>query len=218
MEVESLVQTLLPGVGTMLLAVLSGAGGSALLELYYKPRRDRKRAASMLLAEILCNTELALLQTRVRKSAPRSIAADFSFSRIGWDAAAPTVNELPPDVVKQIVLLYVRYKSCNEAVRIHRDYLDELNALPKKSPGREAELNKVLDSTIDAFNVGLDKAIGIGKLVLPELVKHAQIKVKKNTAQPLRDYDKVVESFLSERRTRLDALQELERPESGESG
>jgi hypothetical protein len=60
--------------GTIILAVLAGAGGSALLELLWKPRRDRRRAASLLIAEVAMNTELLLLQAPPFDSSLRAVS------------------------------------------------------------------------------------------------------------------------------------------------
>ena len=54
------------GAGTIALALLAGAGGSALLELLWRPRRDRRRAAAIIVAEVALNTELLLLQAHAR--------------------------------------------------------------------------------------------------------------------------------------------------------
>lgn len=44
---------LLPGLGTVALAILSGAGGAALLELWWKPRRERRRAAALVHSDLM---------------------------------------------------------------------------------------------------------------------------------------------------------------------
>lgn len=62
---------LAPGLGIIVIAVLSGAGGSALLELIWKPRRDRRAAAALLYAEILQNSQMVLFWSELRKNTPR---------------------------------------------------------------------------------------------------------------------------------------------------
>ena len=133
MDWASVVQILLPGVGVVVLAMLSGAGGSALLELYYKPLRERKRAARLLLSEILLNTDLALLQANARDRAPKKIPADFDFSKLAWNAAAGLLSELPLDLLKRVVLLYNRYDSCNHLVNLYSQTFDELKSLPRRT-------------------------------------------------------------------------------------
>src|SRR5438067_1384586 len=95
--------------GTIVLAIVSGAGGSIVLELIWKPRRDRRRAASLLVAEVALNTELLLLHAHARTFAPKSIPADLSMSTLAWDAAAPLVSELPRERLRAVVTLYNRY-------------------------------------------------------------------------------------------------------------
>lgn len=94
------------GAGTILLALLAGAGGSALLELIWKPRRDRRRAASLLVAEVAMNTELLLLQAHARFKNPTGIPADLRLATIGWEAAGELVSELPTQLLRKLVILY----------------------------------------------------------------------------------------------------------------
>src|SRR5262245_12375852 len=90
-------RSLLSIIGPSVLAILSGAGGAALLEVYWKPRQDRRKAATVLLSEILNNTQLCLLQANARQKAPKRIPADFRLELQGWDAAQDKLSELPPD-------------------------------------------------------------------------------------------------------------------------
>jgi len=196
---------LLPGLGTALLAIVSGAGGSALLELYWKPRRDRQKAAVLLLAEILVNTDLALLQAHARVKLPRHISSDLSFSRLGWDATTDLLRELPPDLVKRTLLLYKRYDYLNFCVREFSTTFDELQAA-KNDTERTKVLNGHLASTVDAFNIALNKAIDTAKEILPQLLKLAGIKEEKTTTAPPRDYARDVEDHLRERAERIRIL------------
>jgi hypothetical protein len=193
------VDKLLPGLSTVLLAIISGAGGSALLELYYKPRRDRRRAAGLLLAEILLNTDLALLQAHARWKAPKKIPSDFSFSLMSWDAAAPLLSELPLDLLKRTVLLYNRYQACNQAVQSYSKTLDDRNALPKDAEDRRKQLEGFLKSTIDVFNTGLDHSIDDGKELLPKLLGLSGTKEKGDQEKAVKTYQQRVDEFLAER-------------------
>lgn len=200
---------LLPGVGTAFLAIISGAGGSALLELYWKPRRDRQKAAALLLAEILLNTDLALLQAHARVKTPRTIPADFAFSSLAWDATTDLLRELPPDLVKRILLLYRRYQHLNFCVNEYAKTMDELPSW--SDPHQIAILKGHLNSTIDTFNTGLDTAIDTGKEILPQLLKLSGIK-EEETDQPPRDYTRVVDEHLRGRAERIRALGAMDRP------
>lgn len=152
--------------------MLSGAGGSALLELYYKPKRDRWRAAALLLSEVLLNTELALLQATTRFEDPKKLPADFSFSLMAWDAVAPRLSELPPDLLKRILLLYNRYRACNHAVVLHSKAADERTSLPPKNgEERRKQLTVFINSTIDVFDTGLDNTLEDARDILPQLLQ-----------------------------------------------
>ena len=206
---------LLPGIGTAVLAIISGAGGSALLELYWKPRRDRRKAAALLLSEVLLNTDLALLQAHFREKFTRKIPGDVSFSHLAWDATTDLLRELPADLLKQILLLYVRYEQLNSYVQEYGKTLDELQAAQAANNAhRETMLKGHLNSIIDAFNTALDKVIETAKdPILPQLLKLSGIKEMKTEKLP-RDYMADVEKLLEERAERIRALSVMDRPGS----
>jgi hypothetical protein len=202
----------LAAVATVLLAILSGAGGSALLELYYKPRRDQRRAAKLLLTEVLMNTDYGLLQAHARWKAPKKLPGDFVFSTLAWDAAAEQVSEVPTELLKPLIILYNRYQHCNHAVAMYGDSVKQLKALPPGVSPRRTELEAFLDSTVDVFNTGLDHAIDDGRKVLPELLRLAGIRERGKGKTATRDYQKVVDAHYAERAARLKSLLGLEQP------
>ena len=208
--------SLLPGVGTAALAIISGAGGSALLEIFWKPRRDRRKAATLLAAEIGLNTELAILQAHARWRARRKIPGDLSFSRLAWDATTDLLRELPPDLLKRILLLYTRYEHLNYCVEDYGKTVDELQTA-KNDPHRENILKHHLNSTIDVFNTALDTTIDSGKEIMPLLLKAAGIKETKDKNAP-RDYAKDVDKLLREREERIRALGAMDRAPETSAG
>ena len=209
----TLAETLLPGLGTIVLAILSGAGGSALLELIWKPRRDRRRVAGALLGEILVNTELAILWSHARQKNPLSLPADLSFSNLGWHAVSGLVSELPADLVKSVLLLYRRYEHLNFCVQEYSRAADELQTLETSSQ-RSAVLRSRINSTIDVFNTSIDKAFDEGKSLAAKLLPIAGIDERREADAPTRDYAKDVDNLLGERAQRLERLGNQGRTES----
>ena len=195
---------MLPGLGTILVAIISGAGGSALLELYYKPRRDRRKAAALLAAEIGTNAELILLHAHFRKTNPRKIPRDLHFSKAAWEIASPFLGELPPDLLKKLLLLYARFDAANEAVLLYDDAVREIRELPKDSP-KLIKAQEYANTIVDVFNTGLDHAFDSAKAVLPELIKLAKIP-KALRKEPADDYEARVQAMMAERKQRLAAL------------
>ncbi len=187
-----------------MLAIISGAGGSALLELYYKPRRDRRKAATLLAAEISTNAELLLLHAEFRKTNPRKIPRDFQLSKSGWDIASQLLAELPPDLLKKVLVLYARIDSLNDAVLLYENAVREIQALAKDSPGLPKAQNYA-NTIIDVFNTGVDHAFDSAKGVLPGLIELAKIP-KKLRKEPVNDYEARVKAMMSERKKRLQAL------------
>ena len=191
------------GAGTILLAVLSGAGGSALLELFWKPRRDRLKAATLLVAEVAFNTELLLLQAHARLKNPKSVPADFALSTLSWGAAGDLVSELPVKMLRELVLLYKQFESLNRHVGAFGQYLREFESLPVGSAARAKAELQVL-STIDVFNTGIDSTIDNAQALLPQLARLAQVKETQPDA-PL-DLESRVAKMIAERQERLQAL------------
>jgi hypothetical protein len=201
---------LLPGLGTILLAILSGAGGSALLELYYKPRRDRRKAATLLAAEIGLNAELIQLQAQLRKTKPRQIGRDFSLSTAAWTASLGVVAELPPHLVKKLLVHYARVDNINESVTLYAEAVTELEALAGDSP-RAGKLKVYINSIIDVFNTGLNSAFDDAKALLPDLIKVAKIP-SKYRKESTTDYEASVRQLVAEREQRLRALAAMDKP------
>jgi hypothetical protein len=200
-------------LGTIALALLSGAGGALLLELLYKPHHERARAAALLLAEILINTEVLLLQAHARIANPKGIPGDFKMSTLGWDTAASSLRELPPSTLKSALLLYNRYHHLNSCVDLFAEALADIERYPKEhdprtgaNPRQKAE--RQADVIIDVFNTGIDQAIDHAKELTPLLFRLAGIPEKAPTAEES-DFAGKVEKLRAEREERLKRLRQM---------
>ncbi len=193
------------GAGTVLLAILAGAGGSALLELLWRPRRDRRRAAVLLTAEVAMNTELLLLQAHARQLNPRGVPSDFKMSTIAWDAASNLVSELPSRLLRKVVLLYGQYDAINRNVASFGVALNEFKvAEVGSSAARDCET--MVLRIIDVFNTGLDATLARGQEILPELAKLAAINETEKEKANLPNYQQVAPEHMLMREQHLDAL------------
>ena len=190
-------------LGTAALAIASGAGGSALLELFWKPKRDRKKAATLLLAEILLNTELLLMQAHARFKKPKNIPGDFHMSTLAWDTAASALVELPAQTLKSVLLLYNRYHDLNGNVTLFDGALRDIESHAVGSPERQ-RADRRADVIVDVFNTGIDSAIDHAKKLTPELFGLAKIKPAGDV-----DSDKLkakVDQLFAEREDRIRRL------------
>lgn len=199
--------------GTVTLAILAGAGGSALLELLWRPRRDRRRAASLLLAEVAMNTELLLLQAHARFDNPTGIPTNIRLSTIAWKAAGELVSELPTALLRKIVLLYNQYDSLNYYVQSFAEALQERDATTANSTGR-ASAETMLAMIVDGFNIGIDAAIARGQEVLPDLVDLALVRESEDAKQETIDYAARAAQAIAERNARVAAFKRRFRPNS----
>jgi hypothetical protein len=165
----------LSGLGAVAIALLSGAGGSVLLEVFWRPWRARKKAAALLLSEILLNTELLLMQAHARFKNPKSIPADFHMSELGWSTAASSVVELPPKALKSALLLYMRYRDLNSNSQQYFVELQQVETSPVGSEARRKAEHRCA-VIIDVFNTGIDSAIEHAKALTLTLFKLSRIK------------------------------------------
>jgi hypothetical protein len=195
-------------LGGIALALISGAGGSALLEMFWRPRRDRKKAATLLLAEILLDTELLFMQAHARLKNPKNIPGDFHMSTLAWDTAASALVELPPGTLKSVLLLYNRYRDMNANVAQFAAAFDNIErTAPGSAERKRAE--RQADVIIDVFNTSIDSAIDHAKKFTPTLFKLAKLKPAADL-----DIDKLksnVDRLFAERENRIKQM-------SGDSG
>jgi|SRR4051812_27339000 len=197
--------TLLPGIWTTAIGFLSGAGGSALLDLWWKPQRERKKAAGLLLADVLLNTELLIAQAHARFKNPNSIPADFELSVLGWESASNSLSELDAETLKSLVLLYHRYRYLNKCVFLYAEALRERDATAVDD-ARRPRMERQLDLAIDVFNTAIDSAIEQGKQLLPRILSAAKIKESRTPPGEVRNYQDLVDKLFAEREARMRRL------------
>lgn len=195
----------LAAMGSVLLAILSGAGGSALLELYYKPRRDVKRVCSVLYAELLQNAQMMLFWAHARKTNPRAIPSDFQLSVFGIGVISDLLKELPTKELREVLLLYSRFEASNRMVEEFARALDHYDGLPESDPGREKS-ERLMDTVIDSFNTGIDSAFAQTKRLLPRLMELGGIRETIDPDELPPDYEEKVSLHLAERELRLEAV------------
>lgn len=193
------------GAGNILLAILAGAGGSALLELLWRPRRDRRRVASILTAEIALNTELLLLQAHSRSDAPLAIPSDLRMSMIAWQAAGGIISELPAPKVRQLVHLYNQYDSLNRHITAYGDALDRYRKAPSGSSEYRDSETMVL-RICDVFNSGLDETLNNGQSILLPLAKIAGIRETTEEKAHIPHYADIAAENMAARKAHVEAL------------
>ena len=146
---------------TTLVAIVSGAGGAALLEVWWKPRRDRTAVARILLAEIQNNTHLLQAQVARRATEPKNVPPDLLMELAGWDAAASLVAELPADELKSVLLLYSRYRHLNMVTAYHNVIMQQRPESSDKvlTFARRMEQGQALNAARAIYNTSVDVTI-----------------------------------------------------------
>lgn len=208
-DVADFLSILAPGIGTVALAVLSGAGGSALLELWWKPRQARRKVATLLFMEMIFNTDYLLLQAHWREKKPLNIPDDFALSMLAWEAAIADLKDLDVETMRAVHRLYNRYAALNGYVAKFGVVLDELRGLQVNAPQRPG-LETHRNAILDAFNTGIDVAIDDGKKVLPRLLRLSGLKEGKEPDEPPKNYAETVARMIADRDQRLQGIKSLQ--------
>ena len=215
MTVDALLK-LLPGLGAVLLALLGGVVGSMLLELWWKPRRTRRRIAALLVEEVNLNAQMIQNYIHVLRRDPGSISPDFELSRLALDAVAQDVGELPPTVAGHVILAYHHFECLPRLLEILR----ERNRRWREAEGAtgRSDVEELKDYTInalDVFTVALNTAFKEAGETL-ELLQAYAPKVERRGVSDA-EYAQRVAAAEAERIERTKRLRErLEHPDPGE--
>lgn len=202
------MEQVLPGIWTALIAVVSGAGGAALLELWLKPKRLRRSAAIVLAAEVVQNGIVLALHLVSGKKHPLWIAHDFRLSVIGFQSIADRVSELPPKVVRRTLLLYGRFDELNQAMTRYWELSRLCNELADDDPRRD-RMESYLDEVLAVFHGRADTAFKEAKAVLPMLKAMGQIEEEPDAENNLDDFPQNAEKFFEDRRRKTGDLSQL---------
>jgi len=211
-RIDALVQ-LLPGVGTVLLALFGGAAGSVVLELWWKPRRTRRRVAALLVEELNLNAQMIQTYIQVLRRDPGSISPDFELSRLALDAVAQEVGELPPTVAGHVILAYHHFESLPRLLEILR----ERNRRWREAEGATGrsdveELKAYTINALDVFTVALNAAFKEAGETLTLLQAYAPKQERRGVSGA--EYARRVAAAEAERLERTKRLRErLEHPE-----
>jgi len=121
---------------TVLLALFGGVAGSALLELWWKPWRTRRRVAALLVEEVNLNAQMIQNYIHVLRRDPGRISPAFELSHLAFDAVAQEVGELPPTVAGHVILAYLHFEYLPRLLEILR----ERNRRWREAEGATAEV------------------------------------------------------------------------------
>lgn len=134
-------------LGSIALALLAGAGGSALLELIWRPRRIKRRVARLLAAEIAMNTQLVALTAAMMKVQPPKMGPGFRVSMLVWDAARESVTELPDAELREVIALYGSYHEINRDAETIDALMDSAEGLEPNSSRRVLIQRQLIEVT-----------------------------------------------------------------------
>lgn len=151
------------------------------------------------------NTELLLLQSHARTHSPKGIPGDFKMSSIAWEASAALISELPPRLVRNLVLLYGQYDALNRNVASFGDALDRYKD-PTFGSIVGVEGETMLLRIIDVFNTGLDATLARGQDLLPQLADQAGIKETDAEKANIPNYQQVAAEHMQMRKQHVEAL------------
>lgn len=97
---------LLPGLTATLLALFGGVGGALFLEIWYRPRRERRQTAALILHELNLTAQNLDLELARRKAEPNTVSFNVRFPRIALEAVSHNLARLPPMVASWVMHVY----------------------------------------------------------------------------------------------------------------
>jgi hypothetical protein len=167
------LSALLPGVATVLLALFGGAGGSLLVELWWNPRRARRRVAALLAEEVNLNAQLLTLHVHLRRTNPGQISADFQVMQLAFEAVAQEIAELPANVAGQVILTYHYFDRLNRLREMVRERLSRWREAQESGRGDLYALEHNAMSGLEYFNGLVDRTLAATEQTLALLRAHA---------------------------------------------
>ena len=170
------------GVILIVLSLLGGVGGSALMEIIWRPRRERERVIGLLGAEVAFNANLLLHHAEVRALGGPTVPSDLILSTMAWTAAGGLVREIPTDMLNELILLYNRFENLNRLVRRYDEIVRRRDSLTTFVP-EHTRLDKEIRRTEDVFNTGVDSTIGQCKGISVELIRLGKIPKPRNDSK-----------------------------------
>jgi hypothetical protein len=201
------LEKLAPGLVTVVLALFGGAGGSLLLDMWWKPRRVRRRVAALLMHEVNVNTQAMAVHTYLREQHPRQVSADFRLSRLGFDAVASEIAELPPQVASDVIVLYHHF----EHLHVLREAFSRTHAAWRAAEATgQGEIEKVKRyclAALDGFNVNLDETLTEARAVFALLRQHAPRQPWRQVSDA--ELREKVAAHEQDRRARLEGLAKM---------
>ncbi len=186
---------------TLLTALFGGAGAVLLWEGVLKPRREVKKVARVLAAELTLNKLLLIAHRGARKADPHGLPADFRLTRTGFDAIGDRIAELPVDLLIPTLLIYQRVDALN---RVESAYGTQHKLWEATASGtaehREAALK--LESILSVFDRGLAVAIEEANKLQPLLCEAGAIgrRPKGATKFSLVDFEEEAAEFVRQRK------------------
>ena len=157
---------------SLLAGIIIGLIPAAAVELSLKPRRTRSNVAKVLRVEVALNLKLLGLQSAYRLRQPRAIPADFNLSKTAFEAVAGEIGELEGELLGEVLLIYRKFDYLLEVSQLFGDLVDQRFLAEEGSRG-QADIERHLDTALEAFNRNLDGTIDHANRVLPRLDKAA---------------------------------------------
>jgi hypothetical protein len=146
-------------------SLFGGAGGALLLDLWWKPRRARQRAAVLLHAEIEANSK------SIRERLPKSgqtvgMHPDLLLPTIAWEAVSTDVSEFPVNLADQVVRLYHLYAEIIQYHELLSESLEEYSDVEFRKVEEAQENFRVVEQALSA---AMTEAIQASEVLLPGL-------------------------------------------------
>lgn len=130
--------------------------------MLWRPWRDRKRAARIILEELTLNrVELtsAAAQVDLASAGHDQPTVGYSFSKVGLQSVGLALSELPSGVARDVIAAYTWLDHLTEIFAYYQAAAAEHRSLPEGGHGRALELLTKMRSAGDRFRAGIGPAV-----------------------------------------------------------
>ena len=151
---------------------LFGGAGVWLIESRWRPTRDRRRAARILLRELEFNRdELVHIQNRVigKSNPPPTKLVGYRISRIGLTSVNALLSELPSRAAGEVIRLYDLFNHLDEVFEYYQRANLELRGLPDQSTTRGQELAVLVRGSSDEFRALVKVCLELSNRTIEDL-------------------------------------------------
>ena len=157
----------------LLSGLFGGIGSVALLELWLRPRLDRKQIAAVLASEIELNEERLLVTQMVGEADSTRVLRHVHISTVALDSYRHRLASLEPEALRHVMRLYWELDRVQTTAHSASDHWELYNKADDGSPER-TKRRRMINEALEVFDASIDAALLVSgqlRVVLYDLAR-----------------------------------------------